>query len=374
VSSLGLDAVPDGGLWLGWQALRGSGDVDGAVFLVRLTTAGLPASGWSATGDSLAPFYKTFQGATSQAAPFGSQVGVAHDDAGGAFVLSRQPSFDSIDLSWNFENSLRHVDGSGAPAPGWSAGGIILSSGPEFIPAAPTAEASVRALADDRGGVFNGLPLYASESTSSLDFTHRSSMGDVLPGGVDGAQQGIEVVPRGDGGMFVASFKPSGATGPNESDAYISVSQSDPGTGFFESKGSLSATRYGDVGLTATGEGGAIFAWSQLIDRQGVYAIRLGQAGVVTGVPPTPVIGPPSLRVRYVRGSGVHAVASFAGSPRLALSLHDLAGRRVASFTSDATLGADVVFPGTRDLPGGVYFARASDGTRVLNARVIVLL
>jgi hypothetical protein len=34
---------------------------------------------------------------------------------------------------------------------------------------------------------------------------------------------------------------------------------------------------------------------------------------------------------------------------------------------------ADVVIPGTRDLPGGVYFARAGDGLCVLNARVIVL-
>jgi len=93
----------------------------------------------------------------------------------------------------------------------------------------------------------------------------------------------------------------------------------------------------------------------------------------VTGVTPTPVVGPPSLRVRFVRGDGVHAVASFSGSPRLALSLHDLAGRRVAAASSDATLGADVVMPGTRDLPGGVYFARASDGTRVLNARVIII-
>jgi len=31
------------------------------------------------------------------------------------------------------------------------------------------------------------------------------------------------------------------------------------------------------------------------------------------------------------------------------------------------------VLPGTRDLPGGVYFVRASDGTRVLGARVIVM-
>jgi hypothetical protein len=110
-----------------------------------------------------------------------------------------------------------------------------------------------------------------------------------------------------------------------------------------------------------------------LIDRQGIYAVRLGQAGAVTSVPPTPVIGPPSLRVRFVRGDGVHAVASFSGSPRLTFALHDLAGRRVAAMSSDATLGADRVFPGTRALPGGVYFAQASDGARVLHARVIVL-
>jgi hypothetical protein len=221
--------------------------------------------------------------------------------------------------------------------------------------------------------VFTGLPLYPSEFSSTVDFTRRSAAGDVLPGGVDVGQQGIEFAPRGDGGMFVASFKPSGATGPCEADAYISVSQSDPGAGFHESKPSASAIRYGDIGLTATGDGEAIFAWSQLIDRQGVYAIRLGPAGIVTGVPPAPVIGSPSLRVRFVRGEGVHAVAAFTGSSRVTFALHDLAGRRVASFASDATLGADVVLPGTRDLPGGVYFAMASDGVRALNARVLVL-
>jgi hypothetical protein len=66
-------------------------------------------------------------------------------------------------------------------------------------------------------------------------------------------------------------------------------------------------------------------------------------------------------------------VASFSGSPRVSFALHDLAGRRVASTTSDATSGADVVFPGTRELPGGVYFAVASDGTREMNAKVLVL-
>src|SRR4029077_5723927 len=111
----------------------------------------------------------------------------------------------------------------------------------------------------------------------------------------------------------------------------------------------------------------------QLIDRQGIYAIRLGLAGPVTGVPPTQFLGPPALRARCVRGAGVHAMATFAGSPRVTFALHDLAGRRVSSLTSDATLGADTVLPGTRELPGGVYFATASDGTRQLHAKLVVI-
>src|SRR5207344_3437654 len=142
--------------------------------------------------------------------------------------------------------------------------------------------------------VFTGLPMFGSEFNASMSFTRRSPAGEPIPGGVGAEQRGIEYAARGDGGMFAASFKPSGATGPYETDAYISVGAAAPGTGFYESKGSLSLTRYGD--------GGAIFAWSQLIDRQGIYAIRLGLAGPVTGVPPTQVLGPPVLRARFVRG------------------------------------------------------------------------
>ena len=379
VSSFGLDADPGGGLWLAWQRLGASADPPGSgdLRVLRLTQAGLPAPGWTAAGDSLGAFYETFPGAgfpeAPQSAPNGSQVAVGHDEAGGAFVLSRQPSFDQLTLENLFQNVLRHVDGLGAAAPGWGPAGETLSDGPEYITEAPSAEASVRAIADRRGGVLTGLPFYGSESTAGMGFSRRDAAGASVPGGVDGAQKGLEVAARGDGGMFVASFKPSDATGPYEADAYISVVQSDPGVGFFESKPSLYDTRYGDIGLTATGDGGAIFAWSQLIDRQGIFAIRLGPAGAVTGVPPTHVVGAPSLRARFIRGEGVHALASMPGPSRVQLSLYDITGRRLASVTRDGTQGGDVVLPGTRGLAGGVYFARATDGTRDLQARVIVL-
>jgi hypothetical protein len=376
VSAFGIDAVPGDGLWLGWQTVVAGPDdsqLPGELRVARLAASGLPASGWTSDGVMLATYDPAFMNSAPGwlAAPAASQTAVAYDAGGGAFILASQGLTDGSDLV--FHNTLRHVDAAGAPAEGWGVEGVnmgdVWASG---IPD-PGAQGSLRAFADHLGGVFTGLPYYASEFTAAITFSRRSPAGDPLPGGVGADQRGIEYAPRGDGGMFVASFKPSGATSMWDGDAYVAVSQSSPGAGFFESKTSYSATRYGDIGLTATGDGGAIFAWSQLIDRQGVYAVRLGQAGAVTGVPPPPVIGAPSLRVRFVRGDGVHAVASFSGSPRVKFALHDLAGRRVAAMTSDATLGADVVFPGTRDLPGGVYFARASDGVRELNARVLVM-
>jgi len=376
VSAFGIDAATGDGLWFGWQTLIANSDgtqSPGDLRVLRLGDGGLPASGWTSDGVELASYDPAFLNLAPgwQAAPGASQTAIARAGDGGAYVLASQGISDGQGLV--FHNALRHVDALGAPAEGWAPEGVDL--GDVYASGIPDlgAQASLRAVADQHGGVFTGLPYYASEATTGMSFSRRSPTGEPLPGGVGGDQRGIEYASRGDGGMFIASFKPSGATGPYESDAYVSVGQSSPGAGFYESKTSYYATRYGDIGLTATGDGGAIFAWSQLIDRQGIYAIRLGQAGAVTGVTPTPVVGPPSLRVRFVRGEGVHAVASFSGSPRLALSLHDLAGRRVAASSSDATLGADVVVPGTRDLAGGVYFMRASDGTRTLNARVIVL-
>jgi len=376
VSAFGIDTSPGDGLWLGWQTVVPApmdGYAPGELRVQRLGGAGLPAAGWTSDGVMLSTYDPTFINLAPgwQAAPAASQTAVAHDGAGGAFIVASQGVTDGDALV--FHNALRHVDGVGQPAEGWGAEGVNLGDVYASGVPDPGAQGGLRAFADHLGGVFAGLPYFASEFTAAMTFSRRSPAGEPLPGGVGAEQRGIEYAPRGDGGMFVAAFKPSGATSIYDADAYIAVSQSNPGAGFFESKTSYSATRYGDIGLTATGDGGAIFAWSQSIDRHGVYAIRLGQAGAVTGVPPTPMLGGPNLRVRFVRGEGVHAVASFSGSPRVSFALHDLAGRRVASFASDATMGADGVFPGTRELPGGVYFAVASDGTRELNAKVLVL-
>jgi hypothetical protein len=234
--------------------------------------------------------------------------------------------------------------------------------------------ASARAFADGRGGVFAGAPWFGTEGLSAMSFGHWSSAGASQPGGLTADLSGLEYANRGDGGMYVASFYPSGPTSSWSPNAYVQVAQSAPGTGYFEYHDTPVVQWFGDVGLTGTGDGGAIFVWSQVNTRFGVYALRLGPGGVVTGVPPTHVpSGPPSLRLRFVPGVGVRAMLSSVPAGREVLSLHDAAGRRVANVTIESASGGDWLFPGTGLLPSGLYFARAMSGGLRLGARVAVI-
>jgi len=375
--SFGLDAAPGGGLWLAWQLQNVEGATQpGDVRVLRVTEAGLPASGWTAEGVSIAPYDPAFlsQSYGWSSPPAAGQIAIANDGGSGAFIVNSQGAAEG-GYADHFTNTLYRVDAVGGTAAGWSPAGVDLGIvGVLGLPDLGD-RASVRALTDDRGGVYAGLPWYASEFTERIQFYRRAGDGSTLPGGIGADQRGIEFAARGDGGMFIASYKPSGATGPYEANAYVAAGQSDPGASFYESEPSYYSTRYGDIGLAPTGDGGAIVAWSELIDRQGVFAVRLGPGGVVTGVPPT-VLGAPTLRVRFVRGEGVRAWATMAGP--VWLSLHDLAGRRISTTTTVnddriAMAQVDVLFPGTRDLPGGVYFVRAVGGAHEVHARVIVL-
>ena len=364
VVGFGMDRASDGGLWLGWvtnELYPYGGAGPGEVRAARLAPSGLGASGWTTSGIALGPYPATNFGAITVAQ---SYVAVAHDDVEGAYLLtaSRETPDGS---SWYFHDTLRHLSGSGTSFGGWDDAGLDLGARADagYFADEP---GSVRAFADGRGGAYVGIPTYGSEFLFATSYSRIASDGSPLPGGIGADQRGQEFAARGDGGMFIGAFKPSGATGPYEADAYVRIAQSD-GAFFYRSQPSAYATRFGDIGLAATGDGGAIFAWSELLDHQGVFAIRLNPAGQVTSVPPT--VSPRAFRAWFVRGAGVRVAGGGAGA--FSLRLHDITGREVARGESDAV--GEWTVPGTAELPSGVYFAKATVAGRTVQARVAVV-
>ncbi|MEQ1833572.1 MAG: hypothetical protein ABL977_10995 [Candidatus Eisenbacteria bacterium] len=381
-NSAAIAAAPDGGLWFvcATTVYNEPDFTAGAIRLLRLTSAGALAPGWGPDGVTVdafhgeallasshwAPSWNPFAGF----APASGLVAIAPGNSSGAFVAYSPAIEDAPGAGQLGPARLVHLDESGAPTAGWS-------GGPELLPSlgfgAYTdlgADGAIRAIPDGAGGVFAGGPEFYADGPSIINFQRHDVDAAPRSGGIRAGLQGLEFASGGPGQIVAGCFKPSGATSQWEADAFVSAALAGGGS-YFESARSYYSTRYGDIGLSATGDGGAIFAWSQLIDRQGVFAVRLNPAGVVTGVSPS--VGVASLRLRFVRGQGVLAVSSLAGAGRVTLSLHDLAGRTVSSAELDGAPGADVAFPGTRDLPGGVYFARASAGGKELHARVVVV-
>ncbi len=367
-ASFGIGASQDGGLWLAWQTttIVDQTPGPGELRITRLTPAGLPSTGWTFDGVSLATFDGQLLWTSPwQPVPASSLVDVARDGADGAFVLANK----LVDAGDGYAiASLRRVDGAGQPSPGWPPEGITISGWGMPGVGDAGANASLRVLPDHNGGALAGFPMFGSEFTATFGFEHRSASGAPLPGGASADLHGMEFAARDDGGLWMASYKPSGATGPYEADAYVAASASDPGGGYYESKPSYYSTRYGDVGIGSLPDGGAIFAWSQLIDRQGIYAVRINPAGVVTGVPP--IGATRGLRAWFVRGAGVRVDLALEGSDEVQMRLLDIAGREV-SRRSTASRG-EALLPGTDRLPSGLYFVRARTRTQVADARLIV--
>jgi hypothetical protein len=109
-----------------------------------------------------------------------------------------------------------------------------------------------------------------------------------------------------------------------------------------------------DVGLAPVSNAGAILAWSQSYERQGVFARRFAQAGQVASVEPVSA-APRMFRLRFAPGHGVVATLGAVAAGRI--QLHDVAGRVCAG--TEVPVGArEVTIDGTATLAPGLYFAR----------------
>src|SRR5262245_5923235 len=340
VSAFGIDVASDGGLWLAFATttvvelqVYAAGDVR----LARLTAGGMPETGWDAHGVSVAPFRGDLL-ATSpdwDLAPHMSLAAIAHDGGTGTYLVYSQITGEepnAIALSYR----LARLNQAGAPAAGWPADGQPLSPGGATSYGDPGATYSLRALADESGGVQAGLPAFFTHGTM-YELRRVSGTGTTLASTFAGDTRALEYVARTDGGLYLASFWPNGPLGMYQPNAYIRAEQSSPGQGFLEWHTEPS-TWYGDVGLSSTGDGGAIFAWSQVQERFGVFAVRLNPSGVVTGVPPSTASR--GVRMWFTRGVGVQLATG--GGTSVTLRLHDVTGREGAR----GEWGGDGLAPG----------------------------
>ncbi|HTR97656.1 MAG TPA: hypothetical protein VMH61_07110 [Candidatus Acidoferrales bacterium] len=376
VGTSSLALAPDGGLWVGWGTTDASTETlaDGDYRITRLDPSGVPLAGWDTLGTAIATFPSSLLNSTAgwSVYPGMALVGVATDGGSGVYVVHGDAAPQS-DGSLQMTPRLTHLDGSGAPLPGWTLDGASLP----YDGADPSADAgesgSFRALADGQGNVFAGRPAYLADGEGVLDFTRFSAAGSVLSGGLEGALPGVEFAERGDGGIYLASFNPVGAPDTALPAAYVQLAQSSVGVTYSQVQDTPSVPWYGDVGLAPTGDGGAIFCWSQLNQSLGIFAVRVDGNGQVLGVPKGPDVLPQKLTLHFANGVGVQAHVAFASAGTARLQLVDVAGRAIARATYAASAGAHAwTLPGTSGLPAGLYLARVDCAGQSFRAKIAI--
>lgn len=368
-----LALAPDGGVFIAWASASPDTDASPSAWrLRRLDSAGLNAAGWTVEGVSFGSFHGELLGSPAQ----GSLLALSPDGRGGVFLLIGNPvGIDPYGRGAQLETRLYRRGEDGQSVPSWPDEGRVMQLGPRFYENSGShPDYSFMVLPDGRDGALAGVPVYydhatnfgfvRSDDASQWEFWYR----------VQVLVEGHEVALRGDGGLFLASFYPTGAYGPYQPSAFVAISQSFSSSawkGWTEYHPEPVIEWYGDVGLASTGDGGAVLFWSQVRERIGLFARRFNPAGEVTAV--TPGSGPAVAlsRLRFVPGVGVRATIALPGAGRARFELFDLAGRRIASQAIEAA-AKELTLEGTSALPSGLYFGRLTAGAEAAAARLIV--
>jgi hypothetical protein len=289
-STFGIEVAADGGLWLAYattvEAELGVYS-PGEVRVARYTGAGLPASGWTASGVSIAEFRGDLLAGNADwgLAPKLRLAAITVDGSGGAIILSGLPyAYDEFTVATDYR--LHHVTSLGTLDPGWPAEGRPATTAGFSVIGDAGADLSLRLHADGSGGVHAGRPMVFVHAGATYGFDLYSDLGLPVGASTSAGNLGLESASRGDGGLVVGSYFPHGPSGLYQPNAFVGLNQTAPGGSFIEWHDDPVVQWYGDIGLATTGDGGSIFAWSQVKERFGIFAIRMNPAGQVTGVPP----------------------------------------------------------------------------------------
>lgn len=379
IHSFDIAPSSEGGLWVVFASsvVADTGGYEpGDVRVRKLGASGLAASGWPLLGVPVGPFngHRLFVGGQGwQPAPAMRLAAVAGERLGGVFVLYSDVQWDES-YSWLYLTApvLSHLDSSGQGPPRSSSERGAL--GPAAFSAPDQgglAAASLRLLEDVRGGVWLGSPLFHSHGDAySVSYVpgpaSAPSMASI------NVLSSLEILPAMGGGLAIANCVPSGPYGPYQPSAFIGASLTASASSYLDVHPEPVLSWFGDVGLAATEDGGAILVWSQERERFGLFAVRLNPAGQVTDVPPA-AAGRADLRARFARGRGVVARFTIPGALEADLALLDVQGRVGSTLRGAGGSTPEAVFPGTATLAPGVYFVRASGGGVSLTRRVVVL-
>jgi len=359
-----LALAPDGGIFLSWGTWSlDTTIVESGMYLRRLTTAGLNAPGWPIPSQYVGPLRPG-----EQIIPKAALLDISPDDRGGLFMIVGNIVAGTCCEAWA-EVRLYRLLADGQTALDWPSEGRSVAIDYWY---AGYSDGGLRVYPDGRDGAIAERREFYSDSPA-LTGLHRFTADGLETFLMQGVSAGREVVVKGDGGAFMADFKPVGPTSPWDWSAFIQVDQSlaPPGwTRLIESHDEPMQQWFGDIALASTGDGGAVFFWSQYIDRFGLFARRFGPAGEVTGVAPTTA----SLALhglRFLSGAGVLARVGLLGGPAR-LDLFDTSGRRLASRSIDGAGIVEVALPGTAGLPSGVYFGRLVSRAGVASGKVAI--
>jgi hypothetical protein len=356
--------APDGGLFVAWASWSlEETTIPSSYRLRRLTAAGLNAGGWPLEGIAISPFHPDRFGDAKKAA----MLALSADGRGGLWALVGD--VESPDPYAEMITTLFRLLGDGTSAADWPAAGRPMTTIGSWFYQYGSDALSLRAESDGMDGVILGIPATCADCGTPLSFDHVSAGGAVIGLG-QGQAPGLEAIVRPDGGCDLGSFEPHGPTGPYQPPAYLAFDQT-AGPRFFEYHPENGLVWFGDVGLAPCGPSGAVFFWSQVRERLGLFARRFGLAGEVTGVgnASKAVIGLHD--VCFVAGRGVVARVDLAGAPGT-LRLFDLAGRVVSTSEVHGSGRVEVAMPSTKGISSGLYFARLTTAAGRESGKVVV--